>query len=286
MPELRPLRSVLYVPASNRRALEKAAGLPVDAIVFDLEDAVAPGAKDDARRTLTDMLREADFGRRMRIVRINGAATELGAADLAAVADLPIDALLLPKVDVPDDVARVADALAGRARVWAMMETALGISNAAAIARVEGIGGFVLGTNDLAQELGCRPGPDRMPLMTALQTCLLAARLGGVPCIDGVFNAFRDADGLRAECEQGRDLGMDGKSLIHPAQIAVANEIFAPDGTDVDLARRQIAAFEDATARGQGVAVLDGRIVENLHIDMARRTLARAAAIARQESGT
>lgn len=286
MTELRPLRSVLYIPASKTSALQKAVDLPADAIIFDLEDAVAPDQKDDARKALVANLREADHGARMRIVRVNDADTEWGAADVTAVADLPIDALLVPKVNGPDDVARVAGALTGPTRVWAMMETAEGILNAASIARAPGIGGFVLGTNDLAEELGCRPGPDRLPLMTALQTCLLAARMAGIPCIDGVYNAFRDEDGLRAECVQGRNLGMDGKSLIHPGQIAVANEVFAPSDMEIELARRQIAAYESATARGQGVAVLDGRIVENLHVESARRTLARADAIAGAEART
>ena len=275
----RPLRSVLYVPASKAQALEKAADLPVDAIVFDLEDAVAPEQKDGARDALVAVLQDRDYGPRLRIVRINGADTPWGADDMSAFAVQPLDAILLPKVNGPEDVA--AAAASGAPSVWAMMETAEGILNAAAIARAPGLGGFVIGTNDLARELGCRTHADRMPLMMALQTCLMAARAGGVPCVDGVYNAFRDDAGLRAECGQGRDLGMDGKTLIHPAQVAIANEIFAPRADEVDLARRQIAAFDAALANGQGIAVLDGRIVESLHVASARRTLARAEAIER-----
>lgn len=279
----RPFRSVLYIPASKVRALEKARDLPVDAIIFDLEDAVAPDEKLAARKTLAGALAADGYGPRFRIVRVNGAMTEWGAGDLAAIGPLAPDAILLPKVDGPDDVAAVARHLTGTTTLWAMMETAAGILNAAAIARAPRLGGLVMGTNDLAKELGCRDRPDRLPLMTALQTCLMAARAAEIPCIDGVFNAFRDDDGLREECAQGRDLGMDGKTLIHPSQVAIANAVFSPTAEEADLARRQIAAFDAAVADGQGVAVLDGRIVENLHVDTARRTLAKLAAIVAQE---
>ena len=275
----RPFRSVLYIPGSKPRALEKARGLAVDAIIFDLEDAVTPDEKAAARETVAEALRAGGYGPRQRIVRVNGADTPWGADDLAAVAALAPDAILLPKVGSPEDVAAAARHLAGETRIWAMMETPAGILNAAAIAGAPRMGGLVLGTNDLAKDLGCRDRPDRLPLMTALQSCLLAARAAGIPCIDGVFNAFRDEEGLRAECEQGRDLGMDGKTLIHPAQVPVANAVFGPGAAELDLARRQIEAFEAAVAQGQGVAVLDGRIVENLHVETARRTLARQASI-------
>ena len=275
----RPFRSVLYIPGSKPRALEKARGLAVDAIIFDLEDAVTPDEKAAARETVAEALRAGGYGPRQRIVRVNGADTPWGADDLAAVAALAPDAILLPKVGSPEDVAAAARHLAGETRIWAMMETPAGILNAAAIADAPRMGGLVLGTNDLAKDLGCRDRPDRLPLMTALQSCLLAARAAGIPCIDGVFNAFRDEEGLRAECEQGRDLGMDGKTLIHPAQVPVANAVFGPGAAELDLARRQIEAFEAAVAQGQGVAVLDGRIVENLHVETARRTLARQATI-------
>jgi (3S)-malyl-CoA thioesterase len=282
----RPFRSVLYNPGSNARALDKARALPVDAIIFDLEDAVAPDQKANARRTLADALAMGGYGRRTRIVRVNGADTEWVAADLDAVAGMGCDAVLLPKVDGPQDVAaaaKVLEAAGCAAPIWAMMETPAGVLNAAATARAPRMGGFVMGTNDLAKELGCRARADRLPLMHSLQTCLLAARAAGIPCVDGVYNAFKDEDGLRAECEQGRDLGMDGKTLIHPAQVAIANAAFAPSAEEADLARRQIAAFEAAMAEGKGVAVLDGRIVENLHVDSARRTLAKLDAIAELE---
>ncbi|WP_179378235.1 HpcH/HpaI aldolase/citrate lyase family protein [Jannaschia marina] len=279
----RPFRSVLYIPGSKPRALDKARTLPVDAIIFDLEDAVAPDEKVNARTTLAEALDTGGYGPRHCIVRVNGADTPWGADDLATFAALAPDAILLPKVNGPDDVAAAARHLTGDTTIWAMMETPEGILNAAAIARAPRMGGFVMGTNDLAKDLNCRNRANRLPLMTSLQTCLLAARAAGIPCVDGVFNAFKDEDGLRVECEQGRDLGMDGKTLIHPAQVAVANAAFGPTEAEVELARRQIDAFEAAMAEGQGVAVLDGRIVENLHVDTARRTLAKQEAIAALE---
>jgi len=280
----RPYRSMLYIPGSNARALEKAKGLPADGIIFDLEDAVAVDAKDDARQLLAETLTNGNYGQRYRLVRLNGMETRWGAADFDAIAATAPQAILLPKIDSADQVEAVAarlDAVPGCAdtAIWCMMETPTGILNAAAIARAPRMAGFVMGTNDLAKELLSRSRFDRLPMLTALQTCLLAARAAGIACVDGVYNTFKDEDGLRAECEQGRDLGMDGKTLIHPAQIAIANEIFAPSDDDIALALRQIAAFEEAQADGRGVAVLDGRIVENLHIATARQTLSKAAAI-------
>lgn len=279
----RPFRSVLYIPGSKPRALEKAKSLPVDAIIFDLEDAVSPDEKVTARNTLAEALATGGYAPRHCIVRINGADTPWGADDLSSFAALAPDAILLPKVNSAGDVAAAAKHLTGGTKIWAMIETPEGVLNAATIAGAPYMGGFVIGTNDLAKDLNCRNRADRMPLMTSLQTCLLAARAAGLPCIDGVFNAFKDDDGLRAECEQGRDLGMDGKTLIHPAQIGIANAAFGPTEDELDLARRQIEAFEAAMADGQGVAVLDGRIVENLHVDTARRALAKYEAIAALE---
>jgi len=286
-----PYRSMLYIPASNGRALEKARALPTDAIIFDLEDAVAAGEKASARARLVGTLAGADYGARALIVRINGFETPWGEADLEAIAATRPAAILLPKVSGAADIAALAARLEARAetaqtRIWAMMESARGILDAATIARAPRMAGFVLGTNDLAKELGCRVRADRLALMTSLQLCVLAARATGLVCIDGVYNAFRDIDGLRRECEQGRDLGFDGKTLIHPAQVAVANEIFAPSAAEVALALRQIAAFEEAEAAGQGVAVVDGRIVEALHVESARATLAKARAIARRASSS
>ncbi|WP_241524068.1 HpcH/HpaI aldolase/citrate lyase family protein [Oceaniglobus indicus] len=281
----RPWRSVLYIPGDKPRALDKARGLPVDAIIFDLEDAVAPDAKSAARDTLCAALRQGGYAPRATMVRINGFDTPWGADDLNAIAETGPDAILLPKVNGAGDIQALAarlDAHPGTAdtRIWAMMETCEGILNAAEIARAPRMGGFILGTNDLAKEIGCDTGGDRGALVTALQTCVMAARAAGIVCIDGVFNAFRDDDGLRVECEQGRAFGMDGKTLIHPAQVPVANAAFAPSADRIDLAKRQIAVFEAAEAAGQGIAVLDGQIVENLHIVTARAILARAAAIA------
>jgi (3S)-malyl-CoA thioesterase len=213
-------------------------------------------------------------------VRINGLDTEWGAADAAAVAAMNCDAILLPKVNGPADVDALA-ALVPNLPIWAMMETPHGILNAESIAAHPRIAGFVLGTNDLAKDLNSRT---RAALMMSLQHCLLAAKAAGIVALDGVYNAFKDEDGLRAECEEGRDMGFDGKTLIHPAQVAIANAAFGPTEDEVDLARRQIAAFEAAEAEGQGVAVVDGRIVENLHIVTARATLAKAEAIAALET--
>lgn len=282
----RPYRSVLYMPGSNQRVLEKAKGLPVDAIIFDLEDAVAMDAKVNARTLLAETLKAGGYGDRSKIVRINGLDTEWGRDDALALRDVGADAFLLPKVNSAMDIKPLTDLLANDLPVWAMMETPRGMINAMEIAAHPRVTGFVLGTNDLAKDLNCRFRADRLPLMASLQMCLLAARSHDVLCIDGVYNAFKDDDGLRAECEQGRDLGFDGKSLIHPAQLAVANEVFAPSSDEVDLAQRQIEAFEAAKAEGKGVAVVDGKIVENLHVETARVTLAKAAAIAALELAT
>lgn len=273
----RPCRSFLYLPASKARALDKAASLPADALIFDLEDAVAPDEKLRARLLLAAALNSTDFGGRLRLVRVNGLETEWGAEDLAVFGAHPgVDALLIPKVNAPADL----DAAASGKPLWAMMETAMGMLNAGAIAAHPALAGMVMGTNDLARELGSRPRPDRLALQSGLGLCLLAARAHGRIIVDGVYNAFQDDDGLRAECEQGRDMGFDGKTLIHPAQLAVANAVFSPSDAEITLAHRQIAAFADAQAQGQGVAVLDGKIVENLHIVTAKLILAKAAALA------
>ncbi|MBM7066549.1 CoA ester lyase [Actibacterium sp. 188UL27-1] len=287
----RPYRSTLYIPGSKERALDKARTLSVDAIIFDLEDAVAIEEKDNARALLVSELGKGGYGGRAQIVRLNGQDTSWGASDLNAVMDIAPQAVLLPKVETVAQVATVAATLdinpdCAATQIWAMMETPAGILNAAALANAPRMAGFVMGTNDLAKDLNCRFRADRLPLQTALQTCLLAARAAGIICIDGVYNAFKDDDGLRAECEQGRDLGMDGKTLIHPAQVAIANAAFAPTEAEIDLAVRQIAAFEDARQAGQGVAVVDGAIVENLHIETAEATLAKARAIAALEAET
>ncbi len=277
-PRQRPYRSVLYIPGSKERALEKARTLPVDAIIFDLEDAVAADEKDNARETLKSALAAGGYGARVKIVRINGLDTEWGRADAEALRDMDADVVLLPKVSSAADVDALA-AITGDLPIWAMMETPRGMLNASEIAAHPLMAGFVMGTNDLAKELQTRFRADRLPLMTSLGLCLLAAKAEGLIIIDGVYNAFKDDEGLAIECAQGRDMGFDGKTLIHPAQIDITNAAFAPSESEIDLARRQIAAFEEVEALGQGVAVVDGKIVENLHVVTAREILAKAEAI-------
>ena len=276
-----PYRSVLYIPGSKERALDKARNLPCDAIIFDLEDAVAPDAKPEARETLAQALRDGGYGKRAKIVRINALTTKWGLEDVRALRDAGADAILLPKVNTRSDVDNLADLLDGSMPIWTMMETPVSVFNARDIAAHARVTGLVTGTNDLTKDLGSRYRADRLPLMTALQMIVMAARASrGVVAIDGVYNRFRDGDGLKAECEQGRDLGFDGKTLIHPAQIEVTNTAFAPTSSEIDLAERQIAAYRESQASGQGIAVVDGQIVENLHVVAAERILAKASAIA------
>ena len=286
MPTLtRPLRSVLYIPGSKPRALDKARGLPCDAIIFDLEDAVTVEEKPAARATLAEALKTGGYGRRYKVIRINGLDTEWGADDARAAATMDADAILLPKVNSPADLEALAQ-IVGDTPLWAMMETPGGMLNAPAIAAHRSLQAMVMGTNDLAKDLGTRFRPDRLPLLASLGLCVLAAKSQGVAIIDGVYNAFKDDVGLEAECAQGRDMGFDGKTLIHPAQLVVANAAFSPSDAEIDTARRQIAAFEEAEAAGQGVAVVDGKIVENLHVATARDTLAKQAAITALQSET
>lgn len=283
-PRSRPYRSVLYIPGSKPRALDKARGLPVDAIIFDLEDAVSADEKDNARDTLKEALAQGGYGQRIKIVRINGLDTPWGRDDARAVGEMDADVVLLPKVGSAADLDALA-AITGDLPIWAMMETPRGMLNAAEIAAHPVLTGMVMGTNDLAKELQTRFRADRLPMMAGLGLCLLAAKAEGLIIVDGVYNAFKDDEGLAAECAQGRDMGFDGKTLIHPAQVDVANAAFAPSPEEVDLARRQIAAFEEVEASGQGVAVVDGKIVENLHVATARETLAKAAAIEALQAG-
>lgn len=280
----RPWRSVLYIPGSKERALEKATGLAADAIIFDLEDAVAVEEKPRARQLLAQTLKTRDYGGRARIVRINGLDTDWGRDDVLAFAGIEIEAILIPKVNSAADLDAVAALIPG-VDLWAMMETPLGMLNAAEIAAHPRLTGMVMGTNDLAKDLGSRFRADRLPMMAVLGLCVLAGRAHGVTLIDGVYNAFKDAEGLLFECEQGRDMGFDGKTLIHPDQLAIANTAFAPSEAEIALAARQIEAFDAALAAGQGVAVVDGKIVENLHIVTAKATLAKAAAIAALAGG-
>lgn len=276
----RPYRSALYIPGSKERALDKARDLPVDVILFDLEDAVAPDAKVVARSTLATALEAGGYGPRLRVVRMNALDTVWGADDAAAIASMNCDAVLLPKVNGPADLDVLA-ALFPDKSIWAMIETPMGVLNAAAIAAHPRMAGFVMGTNDLAKDLNSR---SRAALMTALQMSVLAAKAAGIVVLDGVYNAFKDDEGLTAECAEGRDMGFDGKTLIHPAQIAICNVAFGPSDAEIDLSNRQITAFDAAEADGQGVAVVGGKIVENLHIVTAKATLAKAAAIAALEA--
>lgn len=289
---MRPFRSVLYMPGSNARALDKARGLNADALILDLEDACAPDAKPEGRRLITEAINAGGYGNRYLVVRINGLDTEWGRDDIAAISECTPDAILLPKVGDADDIEAIQDLMSGHpkfanTKIWAMMETPKGIQNAAKIARAsDRLECFVLGTNDLIKDLHARFVPDRGPVITSLSLCLLAARQYGLICVDGVFNDIKNDDGLIAECQQGRDMGFDGKTLIHPAQLTAANTAFGPTQAELDEAKEFVAAFDAAIAEGKAVAVVNGRIVENLHVENARRLLAQAAAIAEMEGST
>ena len=276
---VRPFRSVLYIPASKERVLEKAMTLTADALIFDLEDAVSPDAKAGASAIMRAALLNGNFGARYKIVRINGFDTPWGRDDVDALSGVGADAILLPKVNTPRDIDNIDALIDKDMPIWAMMETAQGVLNAAQIAAHPRLQGIVAGTNDLIHELGCSVENARFALQTSLQLIILAARAHGVVAIDGVYNRFKDEAGLRAECQQGLALGFDGKSLIHPAQLDVANDVFAPSEAAISLAQRQIAAYDDIIRAGQGVAVVDGKIVENLHADTARRVLRKAQMI-------
>jgi citrate lyase subunit beta / citryl-CoA lyase len=279
------------VPGSNARALDKARGLAADVIAFDLEDAVAPASKPAARAAIAGALAQGGYGRRELLVRINALATQWGRDDLAAAARLPIDGVLLPKVESADAVRtaerHLADAGAPAGlRIWGMLETPLGILQANAIAAASPrIAALMIGTADLAKDLHAEPGPDRVPLLLSLELGVLAARANGLAAIDGIHADLDDAAGFERACRQGRALGFDGKTLIHPRTIAAANEIFAPGAADLDWARRVVAAHEAAVAGGSGVTLLDGKLIESLHVADARRVLALAATIAELARG-
>lgn len=284
----RPRRSVLYMPGSKPRALEKARGLAADVLILDLEDAVVPAEKAAARQQVLDAVAHGGYGSRELVIRINGLDTEWGVDDLAAAATSGADAVLIPKVEsdamIADAVTRLEAAEApGTMAVWAMMETPLGMLNAAQIAASPRLACLVMGTNDLVKELDAAHTETRQPVITALGLCMLAARAYGLAIVDGVYNAYKDEDGLRTSCIQGKEMGFDGKTLIHPAQLGVTNQVFAPSSDDIALAERYVSAFAETEAAGQGVAVVDGQIVENLHVETAKKLLARAEAIARLE---
>ena len=286
---IRPRRSVLYMPGSNARALEKAKSLPADVLILDLEDAVAPEAKEAARSQVCGAVEAGGYGRRQLVIRINGPETPWGAADMEAAAAAAPDAVLVPKVAAGADIARATQALATagappETRLWAMIETPLAILNlaeVAAAARAPGarLACFVLGTNDLVKETRAELSDGRLGALFWLSAAVTAARAYGLDVLDGVYNDFKDAEGFRRECRQGRGLGFDGKTLIHPDQVAVANEVFAPAEAEVAFARKIIAAFDLPESRGNGVITVDGRMVEIMHAEMARRTVAIAEAI-------
>jgi citrate lyase subunit beta/citryl-CoA lyase len=287
----RPRRSLLYMPGSNARALEKGRELPADGLILDLEDAVAPDAKETARRQVAEAVRAGGYGGREIIVRVNGADTPWGAADLDAMAGVGADAVLLPKVEsaaaVRDAEARLAraGAPAGLA-LWCMMETPLGILRAAEVAGASPrLAGFVMGTSDLAKDLHAAHTAMRLPMLTALGLCLLAARAHGLTIIDGVHLDLADDAGFAESCRQGAELGFDGKSLIHPRQVEGANRAFAPTPEEIERSRRLIAAHAEASAAGKGVVVVDGRLVEALHVENARRLVALAEAIEALSAG-
>ena len=282
---LRPRRSVLYMPAANDRALEKAQTIPADAIIFDLEDAVAPDAKAAARDKAVAAVRSGLYGDRELMIRCNGLDTQWGTDDILAAGAAGPAAVVIPKVDSVDDVDRVSARLdeAGAPAtlmIWPMIETPTAMFNVRAIAAHPRVAVLVMGTNDLAKELRAPLVPSRHPLVVHLATALLAARDAGKVILDGVYNDVKNPEGFRAECRQGMEMGFDGKTLIHPSQVEPANEMWAPSPEDIEYAERVIAAFDEAVAAGKGVVTVDGRMIENLHVDNARRVLATAAAIA------
>ena len=288
--ESRPRRSMLYMPGSNPRALEKARGLAADALIFDLEDAVSPDAKQTARGVIAEAVAAGGYGRRELILRTNGLDTAWGHGDLVAAAKMAIHGVLLPKVESAASVRQAASILdkAGAPAdmaIWCMMETPMGMLHAEEIAASHPrLAGFVMGTSDLANDLHARHTRDRLPMLTGLNLCLLAARAYGLVVMDGVYLDLGDDEGFAYACRQGVELGFDGKTLIHPKTIAAANAAFGPSPAEIEQAKRQIAGFEAAEAQGKGVVLVDGMLVENLHVANAKRLLALVARIAELEA--
>ncbi|WP_244930392.1 CoA ester lyase [Nocardioides sp. W7] len=277
MTDFTPLRSVLYMPSSNERALEKAKSIPCDALILDLEDAVAPDAKESARAAACAAVASGEYGRRTVTIRVNGLGTAWHDADLAAASQVGPAAIVVPKVNSAAEVQQLVAAMerAGapeHTKLWAMIETPIAILDVLSIARAsERLTAFVIGTNDLVKELYAEHVPGRAPILPSLHTALLAARAAGIAIVDGVYNDVKDLDGFLAECRQGRELGFDGKTLIHPGQVEGANTAFAPSEQAVEDARGLIQAWEDGA--GSGVVTYRGKMVENLHVESARRTL-------------
>jgi citrate lyase subunit beta/citryl-CoA lyase len=287
---IRPRRSVLYMPGSNARALDKAKTLPADGVILDLEDSVAPNAKDAARGQVADAVKAGGFGAREVFIRINGVDTPWHADDLSAAAHAAPDVILVPKVSSPDTLELIGRRLLDmgtdhKTRIWAMIETPLAIFNILSIASAARdsetrLSGFVMGTNDLAKDTRARLLPGRAPMLPWLSTCIAAARIHGIGILDGVYNDIGNADGFAKECAQGVEFGFDGKTLIHPSQIEPCNTAFSPSQAEVEQARKMIAVFDLPENKGKGVVSIDGRMIERLHADMARRTVAIAEAIA------
>lgn len=287
---VRPRRSVLYMPGSNARAIEKARTLPADGVILDLEDAVAPDAKADARQQVTDAVKAGGFGAREVFIRVNAIDTPWHADDLTAAAQAAPDGIVVPKISNPGQLEMLGQRLLDmgtnhKTRIWAMIETPIAIFNAQAIAACARdsetrLAGFVLGTNDLAKETGTHLVSGRWTMLPWLTTCVLAARAYGISVLDGVYNNLSDVEGFAKECAQARDLGMDGKTLIHPNQIGPCNDVFSPGSDEVAQAKKIIAAFDQPENKDKGVVQLDGRMVERMHADIARRTVAIADAIA------
>ncbi|MDF1748061.1 MAG: CoA ester lyase [Alphaproteobacteria bacterium] len=288
----RPRRSVLYMPGSNPRALEKGRSLAADALILDLEDAVAPDAKEGARNNIATALTEGGYGTREILVRVNALDAPWGRDDLVGVASCGADGILLPKVESADAVRKaisILDAAGGPTdlAIWCMIETPLGVLHAEEIATASPrMAGFVMGTSDLAKELHCLHTPQRLPFMTSLNHVILVARAYGLAALDGVYLDLSDDVGFVESCQQGLELGFDGKTLIHPKTIAAANETFGPTVREIESSREIIAAFEQAQAEGKGVVVLDGKLVENLHVENARRILALAQMIEKLSTET
>lgn len=285
MSSLRPRRSALYMPAANERALEKAKSIATDAIIFDLEDAVSPDAKDLARAQAVAAVNSGEYGKRELTIRCNALATPWGHADVAAAATACVSAVVIPKINSVAEVDEVSRALdtAGAPKemmIWAMIETPTAIMDCRAIAAHPRVAVLVMGTNDLAKELRATQVPGRAPLVPSLHMALLAAREADKVILDGVYNDIKNAEGFTAECVQGQNMGFDGKTLIHPDQVAIANDTWAPSAQDVEHARKVIAAFNEALAEGKGVVQLDGKMIENLHVANAERAIAIADAIA------
>ncbi len=287
----RPRRSMLYMPASNARALEKARTLPADSLILDLEDAVAPEAKAPARKQVVEAVGSGGYGRRELVIRVNGLDTGWGHDDVPAVARAPVHAILLPKTESAAQVHQFEHLLtlhgaADDLALMCMIETPLGVLNAPEIARASTrIVGLVLGTSDLAKDLHAAHTPERLPLVASIGLAVLAARANRIAVIDGVHLDLDDEDGLARACRQGREMGFDGKTLIHPKQIAAANHAFAPSASEIAWGRKIIAAHAEAEARGEGVVLVDGKLIENLHVAGAARLVATAERIAELEGG-